>query len=81
MRPYDAWAAYMHLLSTEVLAEFGIGLAILEVTVAGPLAYDRFFCKYACPMGALLGMLSPLGWFKVRRDSDRCIGYRACDKA
>ncbi len=81
IRPYDPWAAYMHLTSTEVLTEFGIGLAVLGVSLAGSIVYDRFFCKYLCPMGAFLGVLSPLSVFKVRRDETTCTNCKACDKA
>lgn len=81
VRPYDPWVAYQHLSSAEVLAEFGIGLAVLGVSLAGSLLYDRFFCKYLCPMGAFLGLMSRFSIFKVRRDTTTCIDCRACDKA
>jgi polyferredoxin len=80
MRPYDPWVAWMHLTSKEVLAEFSIGLVVLGVTVAGSVIYDRFFCKYACPMGALLGAISKVSLFKVRRNESTCTSCRACDK-
>lgn len=81
MRPYDPWAAYHHLTSPELMAEFAIGALVLLVAVLGSLVYDRFFCKYACPMGATLGLLSRLSAFKVRRDPDTCIDCGACDRA
>jgi polyferredoxin len=81
MRPYDPWVAYMHLSSAELFAEFGIGAAVLGVTVIGSVVYERFFCKYACPMGALLALMSPLSVFKVRRDESACISCGACDAA
>jgi polyferredoxin len=81
IRPYDPWVAYNHLSSAEVFAEFGIGLAVLGVSLAGSLVYDRFFCKYACPMGAFLGLISKLSVFKVRRNAESCIDCKACDKA
>jgi polyferredoxin len=81
IRPYDPWVAYMHLSSTELFAEFGIGAAVLGVTVAGSIVYERFFCKYACPMGAFLALISPLSLFKVRRDESACISCGSCDAA
>lgn len=81
IRPYDPWVAYQHLTSAEVFAEFGIGLAILGISLAGSLLYDRFFCKYLCPMGATLGVISRLSIFKVRRTEATCIDCKACDKA
>jgi len=81
IRPYDPWVAYMHLTSGELFTEFSIGLAVLAVSLVGSVVYDRFFCKYLCPMGAFLGILSPLSLFKVRRNADSCISCSACDKA
>jgi polyferredoxin len=81
MRPYDPWVAYMHLSSAELFAEFGVGAAILGVTVIGSVVYERFFCKYACPMGAFLALISPLSVFKVRRDESACISCGSCDAA
>jgi NAD-dependent dihydropyrimidine dehydrogenase PreA subunit len=31
-------------------------------------------------MGGFLGLISPLSWFKVRRDTETCIDCKACDK-
>jgi len=81
IRPYDPWVAYMHLTSAEVLTEFGVGLAVLGVSLVGSIVYERFFCKYLCPMGAFLAIISPLSVFKVRRDDSTCTDCKACDKA
>ena len=80
MRPYDPWVAWMHLSSSELLAEFSIGAALLAVSVIGSIVYDRFFCKYLCPTGAFLGAISRLSVFKVRRNADTCTDCKACDK-
>lgn len=80
IRPYDPWVAWMHLSSAEVFAEFGVGLAVLGVAVAGSVVYERFFCKYLCPTGALLGAISRFSVFKVRRNAKACIDCGACDK-
>ena len=81
IRPYDPWVAWMHLSSAEVLAEFSIGLAVLGASLVGSIVYERFFCKYLCPTGALLGAISRFSLFKVRRNVDTCIDCRLCDKA
>lgn len=81
MRPYDPWAAWAHISSAEVLTEFGIGVAVLGVSLAGSLVYERFFCKYLCPTGAYLALLSKVGLFTIRRDPNACIDCGACDKA
>ena len=81
IRSYDPWVAYNHLTSAELLTENGIGLAVLVVALVGSLLYDRFFCTYACPMGAFLGLISRVSIFKVRRNAETCIDCKMCDKA
>lgn len=81
IRPYDPWAAYHHLTSAELFTEFGIGAAILGVSVAGSFVYDRFFCKYLCPMGAFLGLFNRASVVAVTRHEDSCIDCGACDTA
>jgi len=81
IRPYDPWVAWMHLTSAEVFASFSIGLGVLVASLIGSVVYDRFFCKYLCPMGGALGLISRLSVFKVRRNADTCIDCGKCDKA
>lgn len=81
MRAYDPWVAYHHLTSAELLTEFSIGFVILVVSLGGSLMYDRFFCKYACPMGAFLSVFNRMSMFRVARDKDTCVDCGACDKA
>lgn len=40
----------------------------------------RFWCRYLCPLGALLSLISPLGVFK-RRVSDECNSCLVCRKS
>jgi polyferredoxin len=81
IRPFDPWAAYHHITSPEIFTGFLIGFIILIVSLGGSFFYDRFFCKYLCPMGAFLALLYPLGIFKVKRNEESCIHCMACDKA
>jgi ferredoxin len=81
LRPYDPWVAWAHLTSPELLSTYGIGLAILIVSLAGSFVYERFFCKYLCPAGALLGLLSRVSFLNIRRDADTCIDCGRCDQA
>ncbi len=81
IRPYDPWAAYHHLTSPEVFSGFAIGLIVLVVSLGASMFYDRFFCKYLCPMGALLGLISRISWFRIRRVEDTCTNCKLCDRA
>ena len=81
LRPYDPWVAWAHLTSADLLSTYLIGLIVLVVSLAGSLAYDRFFCKYLCPAGALLALLSRFSVLGIRRDPGACIDCGRCDKA
>jgi polyferredoxin len=79
-RSYDPWVAYHHLSSSDLFSEFSIGFLILLLSLAGSLLYDRFFCKYLCPMGAFLALINKLGFFRIERNERTCIKCQACDR-
>lgn len=81
VRPFDPWAAWMHLTSPELLTEMGVGLALLVLGLVGSLFEERAFCRYACPMGAFLGAVSQVGLSRVVRNTDTCIDCKACTRA
>jgi NAD-dependent dihydropyrimidine dehydrogenase PreA subunit len=81
IRPFDPWAAYQHLSGADLFTEFTVGFIVLVASLALSLLFDRFFCKYLCPMGAFLGLVSKIGLFKVKRNTATCIDCMACDKA
>jgi NAD-dependent dihydropyrimidine dehydrogenase PreA subunit len=80
MSPYDPWAAYAHIWEgvSSLLAEFPVGFAILVGTAAGSLLFDRFFCKYLCPMGAFLGIVSKISPHRIVRNEKVCIDCGRC---
>ena len=80
LRPYDPWAAWAHLTSPEIFSTFLVGFIVLVVSLAGSLVYERFFCKYLCPAGALLGLLSRISVLNIRRDANACTSCGQCDK-
>lgn len=82
MSPYDPWVAYGHLGAgwDELVSEMLIGVLLLGVTLFASLFYDRFFCKYLCPMGAFLGIVSKISPNVIKRDSDKCIDCGLCSR-
>jgi polyferredoxin len=81
IRPVDPWAAYQHLTGADLFTEFGVGFIVLAASLVLSFLFDRFFCKYLCPMGGFLGLVSKIGLFKVKRNTETCIDCLACDKA
>lgn len=81
--PYDPWAAYGHITSgfTSLLGEYLVGTIILVLILIGSMLYDRFFCKYLCPMGAVYGIVSKISPSKIVRNENICIDCNLCSKS
>lgn len=62
---------------TEMSAATGMTLAILLVL---SLFVKNFWCRYLCPYGALLGLLSIFSPVSVKRDERVCIHCGACSR-
>lgn len=71
---FDPYRAFFHL---EIETEMAIILIVLTIILS--LLYGRFWCKYLCPMGAIVLPLSKLGLLKVRK-SEGCTGCNLCMK-
>ncbi|MFH1087667.1 MAG: 4Fe-4S binding protein [Chloroflexota bacterium] len=55
---------------------------LLAAVFAGVLGLNavrpRFWCRYLCPLGGLLGLVSKLAHIRYAVDTDRCIACRHC---
>ncbi|MGC6174568.1 4Fe-4S binding protein [Lacrimispora sp. 38-1] len=84
MAPYDPYSAYAHVsVFSESIKEDPlavIGFLLLIVTVAGSFIYDRFFCKYLCPVGAFYGIVRKISPTRIERNADLCINCKKCNK-
>jgi polyferredoxin len=81
IRPYDPFAAYAHIpAGLSIFQDMLWGLVILAVSLIASMFVDRFFCKYLCPMGALLGIVNKISIFKIKRDESTCIHCSKCTK-
>lgn len=54
-----------------------IGSVVLALFLAN-LAVPRFFCRYLCPLGGLLGLLSRFSLFRIARDGKACVNCGLC---
>ncbi len=55
-------------------------MGVLIALAALSLLYKNFWCRYLCPYGALLGLLSRFSPFKVRRNEEKCVHCHACTR-
>jgi polyferredoxin len=81
--PYDPLAAYAHIPAgfASMVDGYLIGTIILIGSFVLSFFYDRVFCKYLCPMGAFLGIISKISSYKIKRDEETCINCNKCTKA
>jgi ferredoxin len=82
IRPYDPLAAYGHLSAglEAVWGEFAMGFVLLVASLGLSIVYDRAFCKYLCPLGAVNAILSRVPFFRIKRVQTTCISCAKCDR-
>lgn len=73
---YDPFRALFHFKF-----ESWIGVALVVGTVMGGLLVERFFCLYACPLGALVGLAGLVGLTRIRRVESECTECGVCSRA
>lgn len=67
--------------------EFGFGtffyvhMITLALTVVLVLLFARFWCRYLCPLGAILGAFNRVSVIRVKLDRSKCTGCEACLKS
>ena len=57
------------------------GAIVIAVIALLSVVVKNFWCRYLCPYGALLGIVSLASPVKIRRDADACIDCAKCAKA
>ncbi|MGO9481428.1 MAG: 4Fe-4S binding protein [Candidatus Kryptoniota bacterium] len=58
-----------------------LSVVVIGVLILLSLIHKNFWCRYACPYGALLGITSLLSPFKIRRVNQTCIDCGKCADA
>lgn len=77
--PYNQLADVKMLL---FFTEIGVvGLIVIAILMIGSVFVEGFWCRYLCPYGAMLGLVSWASPMKIRRDPVSCIDCDRCTKA
>jgi polyferredoxin len=58
-----------------------IGIAVILTLVLLSMMIQNVWCRFLCPYGALMGLVSILSPIKIRRDQSTCIDCNKCNKA
>jgi polyferredoxin len=56
-------------------------MIVIALLVLSSMLVQNFWCRYLCPYGALMGLVSLLSPVKIRRDVDACIDCAKCARA
>jgi polyferredoxin len=76
-RDYDPWSALINIAE----AGIGPGMIILIAMFVAALFVERPWCRYACPLGALSGLLAKLSPIFIKRQVSLCKNCAVCSKA
>ena len=77
--PYNKMADVKMYLFFANISTFALWAIIALMLLS--MVIRNFWCRFICPYGALLGVLSWLSPFKVTRESSSCIDCELCTKA
>jgi NosR/NirI family transcriptional regulator, nitrous oxide reductase regulator len=72
---YDPFVGLFRLSASAEMLILGACFLIAGVFVGRP------YCRYVCPYGAILGLLSKVSRWHVKIPPDRCIQCRLCEEA
>ncbi len=76
-RDYDPWSALINIAEWTVTP----GLIVLILTLVASFFVERPWCRYACPLGAISGLLGKLSPVYVRREAAACTTCKICSKS
>jgi polyferredoxin len=76
-REYDPWAALITITELELTG----GLIVLAVVLVAALFVERPWCRYACPLGAVIGIASKVSPLRIQRNGPACAGCALCNTA
>ncbi|USD38865.1 4Fe-4S binding protein [Ferrimonas sp. SCSIO 43195] len=77
-----------HIMADVKMAQFFVApgpltVAAMSILILASMWRRQAFCRYLCPYGALMGLLSLLSPMKIQRQPNRCLNHSkglACDK-
>jgi polyferredoxin len=82
----DFMMAPFGIIADVKMLNFFRNMSIVGIAVIGSLALlsvfiQNFWCRFVCPYGALIGIVSTLSPLRIRRDAQACIDCGKCNKA
>ncbi|MHB1456475.1 MAG: 4Fe-4S binding protein [Armatimonadota bacterium] len=72
---YDPFVSFFRLSGSTLMLSVGAGMLGISVFVGRP------YCRFLCPYGALLRLVSPFAKWRITITPDKCIQCRLCEKS
>lgn len=72
---YDPFVAFFRFSGSIDMVILGTSLLVIGLFVGRP------YCRFVCPYGALLRLVSPISWRRVRVTPTDCVQCRLCEEA
>ena len=79
IKDYDARNTLMSLLSGKTVGIILISIMVSFLGIA--LFFERPYCRFICPQGALYGMFSIIRPLTLKRSKNTCINCTKCNQA
>ena len=77
----EASLPYLFMGVAKVNRPFLIHMGTLAATLVGMVVVARFWCRYLCPMGALLSLFNRVSFLRLKLNKNRCSGCAACSSS
>ena len=77
----EASIPYLFLGVAKVNSPFLVHMGTLGVTLVGMVVIARFWCRYLCPMGAILSLFNRVSLLHLELDLNRCSSCGVCTAA
>ena len=74
----EASIPYLFLGVAKVNRPFLVHMGTLGAALVGMVLVARFWCRYLCPMGALLSLFNRVSLLHLRLHPERCSGCSTC---
>jgi polyferredoxin len=76
--PLAPFCPYRTVFELNLASLLSLGVILTFVSLS--LLVERFWCRYLCPLGALLAPLNYISPFRPRLNAERCVSCGRCDE-